>query len=66
MIRCFKNVPQIDLFDEETDPHTRYTAIKFSSNPSAIEMSSCKNQYGLDRNRTRYNLDLFICQIGYI
>ena len=47
----FKNTPQIDLFDEEVDPHTRYTAIKFSSNPSAIEMSKCKNQYGLDRNR---------------
>ena len=47
----FKNVPRIDLFNEEEDPHTRYTAIKFSSNPSAIEMSNCKNQYGLDRNK---------------
>ena len=46
----FKNVPSIDLFNQEEDPHTVYTAIKFHSRPTAIEKSSCQNQYGLDRN----------------
>lgn len=47
----FKNVPSIDLFNQDEDPHTVYTAIKFNSKPNAIEKSSCKNQYGLDRNK---------------
>lgn len=48
----FKNVPAIDLFDEDKDPHTVYTAIKYNSKPTAIEKSGCKsNQYGLDRNK---------------
>lgn len=44
-----KNIPCIDLFDEESDPHTDYMAIKFNSNPSAGIISGCKNKYGLDR-----------------
>lgn len=47
----FKNVPSIDLFNQDEDPHTIYTAIKFNSRPTAIEKSTCKNQYGLDRNK---------------
>lgn len=47
----FKNVPSIDLFNQDEDPHTIYTAIKFNSKPSAIEKSKCQNQYGLDRNK---------------
>ena len=47
----FKNVPSIDLFNQEDDPHTVYTAIKFHSRPTAIQKSNCKNQYGLDRNK---------------
>ena len=47
-----KNVPSIDLFDENNDPHTNYIAIKWNSNPSAQEISACKSRmYGLDRNR---------------
>ena len=46
----FKNVPSIDLFNKEEDPHTIYTAIKFHSRPTPIEKSKCQNQYGLDRN----------------
>lgn len=54
----FKNVPSIDLFNQDEDPHTVYTAIKFNSNPTAIEKSNCKNQYGLDRNKyTNYLVD---------
>ncbi len=47
----FKNVPGIDLFDEDNDPHTNYVAIKYTSNPTPQEMSMCKNHYGLDRNK---------------
>lgn len=44
-----KNVPYIDLFDERNDPHTSYVAIKWNSRPTPIDISKCKNQYGLDR-----------------
>jgi hypothetical protein len=44
-------VPSIDLFNQDEDPHTVYTAIKFNSKPTAFELSNCKNQYGLDRNK---------------
>ena len=49
---CFKNVPSIDLFHNDIDPHTKYAAIKFNSNPSPIDATKCKNNYGL--NRTVY------------
>lgn len=45
-----KNVPFIDLFDEENDPHTDYIAIKFNSRPNAYQVSAVRNMYGLDRN----------------
>lgn len=44
-----KNVPGIDLFDENNDPHTSYVAIKWNSRPSPEQISMCKNKYGLDR-----------------
>jgi superfamily II DNA or RNA helicase len=47
----FKNVPAIDLFDEDKDPHTQYIGLKYNSHPTAQELSACKNQYGLDRNK---------------
>ena len=31
---AFKNIPKIDLFKEEDDPHTQYMAIHFNSHPS--------------------------------
>lgn len=46
-----KNVPGVDLFDAENDPHTEYVAIKWNSRPTAQQISACKNQYGLDRNK---------------
>lgn len=46
----FKNIPSIDLFDEDKDPRTSYIALRFNSRPSAIDISSCKNAYGLNRN----------------
>lgn len=44
-----KNVPSIDLFDENNDPHTSYIAIKWNSRPTPQQISACKNKYGLDR-----------------
>lgn len=44
-----KNIPMIDLFDPDTDPHTIYQAIKFNSRPTPQDISRCKNKYGLDR-----------------
>jgi len=46
-----KNVPMIDLFDEDDDPHTSYVAIKWNSRPNAMQLSECHNSYGLDRNK---------------
>ena len=47
-----KNVPNIDLFDENKDPHTSYIAIKWNSNPTAMDISRCRStMYGLDRNK---------------
>lgn len=46
-----KNVPNIDLFNEDEDPHTSYLAIKWNSRPTAIQISACHNSYGLDRNK---------------
>lgn len=46
-----KNVPSIDLFDKDTDPHTHYVAFKYNSDPKPWEVSECKGAYGLDRMR---------------
>ena len=47
----FKNVPAVNLFHEDKDPHTDYIALKYSTRPSPLDMKKCKNAYGLDRNR---------------
>lgn len=44
-----KNVPSIDLFDSDIDPHTNYIAFKYNSRPSAQQVSACKFTYGLNR-----------------
>lgn len=55
---CFKNIPAIDLFNPEKDPHTEYLGLLYSSEPSAEQVSECRNQYGLDRNKySNYVLD---------
>lgn len=48
-----KNVPSIDLFEkaEQRFRHTDYLAIKYNSHPSPIDISRCRNIYGLDRNK---------------
>ena len=45
-----KNVPSITFFDQNVDPHTKYTAMIYTSNPTAQQISKCRNAYGLDRN----------------
>ena len=47
----FKNIPRIDLFDEDNDPHTDYLAIRYNSRPSPNILSSFHNIYGMDRNK---------------
>ena len=45
-----RNVPHIDLFDDELDPHTNYISIKFNSNPRPSDIVKCRNlSYGLNR-----------------
>ena len=43
----FKNVPGIELFDEENDPHTNYICFRYDSRPTPNQKSRCKNKYGL-------------------
>lgn len=47
----FKNVPGIDLFHADSDPHTAYIAMRFNSHPEPYVISNCKSKYGLDRNK---------------
>ena len=47
----FKNVPSINLFDEDEDPHTDYIAIRYNSRPNPMDISKCKNPYGFDKNK---------------
>jgi len=45
-----KNVPMIDLFNKDKDPHTSYICIKWNSNPSAKDITYCKHRvYKFDR-----------------
>lgn len=48
----FKNVPMIDLFNEDKDPHVHYTALLYNSRPSPQDLSKCRDfKYGLNRMR---------------
>lgn len=43
-----RNVPSIDLFNPETDPHTNYVAIKYNSNPKPTDVTAVKTSvYGI-------------------
>ena len=48
---AFKNIYAIDLFHQDTDPHTHYIAMRYYSRPEPQIISKCKNKYGLDRNK---------------
>lgn len=45
----FNGVPNINLFHEDIDPHTAYVGMKFNSCPSPMDITKCKNAYGMDR-----------------
>lgn len=45
----FKNVPSINLFNDERDPRTEYVSISYSSHPSPTILQNCRNAYGFDR-----------------
>lgn len=47
----FECMPKIDLFNEETDPHTRYVAVLFNSHPTPGQQRWCTNRFGFDRNK---------------
>ena len=54
----FNGTPYIDLFHEDTDPHTSYIAIKYNSKPSPLDIEGCINGYGLKRYAyTNYVVD---------
>ena len=54
----FKNIPAIDLFDAEEDPHTHYISFRYKSLPTAEEKSNCRGRFKLDRNKyTEYLLN---------
>ena len=43
-----KNIPSINLFNPEVDPHTNYIAIKYNSCPRPADINFCKNSiYGI-------------------
>lgn len=48
---AFKNMPKIDLFNEERDRRTRYIAVFYNSHPLPGHIRYCSNRYGFDRNR---------------
>lgn len=45
-----KNIPSIDLFDEENDPRTQYIAFKYNSRLRPMEQSKCVNKFGFNKN----------------
>ena len=47
----FKNVPSIDLFNDEEDPHTDYISMHYNSKPRVQDISLCANAYGFDKNK---------------
>ena len=43
-----KNIPSLDLFNPDIDPHTKYIAIKYNSMPKPSDVNACKiSVYGL-------------------
>lgn len=43
-----KNIPSLDLFNPDIDPHTKYVAIKYNSMPKPSDVNACKiSVYGL-------------------
>jgi hypothetical protein len=45
----YKNIPKINLFNKEEDPHTAYISILFNSHPKAIDLNRSQNAYGFNQ-----------------
>lgn len=43
---AFKSVPNINLFNEETDPRTSYLKLLYNSHPSPVDIEKCSTNYG--------------------
>lgn len=43
-------VPSINLFHEDTDPHTKYASMIYNSKPRPQDIESCKSPYGVNRS----------------
>lgn len=46
----FKNIPMLDLFDPENDPHTHYISLRYKSGFTIQEIDRCQNNYGFNKN----------------
>ena len=64
----FRNVPMLDLFDTENDPHTHYIALLYKSNMNAYEVAAMHTIHGFNKTYyadllcTKPNFD-YICRI---
>lgn len=45
----FKNIPMLDLFDPETDPHTHYISLRYKSNMSLYDINRCQTIHGFNK-----------------
>lgn len=45
----FKNIPMLDLFDPESDPHTHYISLRYKSGFTIQEIDKCQTRYGFNK-----------------
>ena len=54
----FEMVPSIELFNKEEDAKTRYISFHFNSHPTPMQISRCRNMYGLSKpDYVKYIMD---------
>jgi hypothetical protein len=47
----FKNIPMLDLFDPENDPHTHYISLRYNSGFTISEINMCQSKYGFNKQK---------------
>jgi len=45
----FKNIPMLDLFDPDNDPHTHYISLRYKSNMSLSDINRCQSIHGFNK-----------------
>ena len=45
----FKNIPMLDLFDPDSDPHTHYISLRYRSNMSVTDINRCQSNHGFNK-----------------